>query len=106
MADSERVQKNNRIFLSILTGFIALLLVIRGAVALATGYYETTVRWSGRYELYGASAHLAGVTHIALGLGVLCITLMVLKPENKHWKQLMAGFFGLSVLCIGAQFAI
>ena len=106
MADPERVQKNNRIFLAVLTGFMALLLVIRGGVALATGYYEGTALRVGVYELYGAKAHLAGVTHMSLGLGVLCITLMVLQPGHKRWKHLMAGFFGLSVLCIAAQFAV
>lgn len=53
-------------------GFLALLLTGRGLVALVTGIYASTARYSGPYELHDAAARFTGVGFIGLGLIVLC----------------------------------
>ena len=55
-----------------IAGFLALLLTGRGLVALITGVYASTARYSGPYELHDAAARLTGLGFIGLGLIVLC----------------------------------
>ncbi len=53
-------------------GFLSLLLMGRGLVAVVTGIYASTARYSGPYELHDAAARFTGAGFIGLGLIVLC----------------------------------
>ena len=55
-----------------IVGFLSLLLMGRGLVALVTGVYASTARYSGPYELHDAAARFTGTGFIGLGLIVLC----------------------------------
>ncbi len=74
--------------------FLALLLAGRGLVAIATGHYAGSTRFSGAYTLDGAAAVCHGAGYIFLSLIVLTALAMQLKLPRR--TCVMLGITGLA----------
>ncbi|MDF3022698.1 MAG: hypothetical protein K0R10_59 [Alphaproteobacteria bacterium] len=101
----EKPKKPAEWIFAVILSFLALLLAGRGVVAIVTGHYTGSTRYSGAYTLEGAAAVLHGTGYVFLGLIVLTALAMQLKLPRRTCVILGAiGLAGAILTFVGSFF--